>query len=103
MDNVFVYGTLQDSQTRYHVLQHMVKAEHDVLNDYSKVPHSYFGVYPTIKEDKGKFVAGKVFKANTSDLERMDRYETENYKKINVKLVSGKKAVAYIESSTKFI
>ena len=98
MENVFVYGSLQNSTQRFWILKHRVDAEDDRLEDYSKVMHSYLVTYPTIKEDKGKFVNGKVFKAHTWDIERIDRYETANYKKIKVKLASGKEALAYIEA-----
>ena len=99
MENVFVYGTLQNSTQRFWILKHRVDAEDDRLEDYSKVMHSYLITYPTIKKDKGKFVAGVVFKAEPWDIERMDRYETANYEKIKVKLASGKEALAYIEAS----
>ena len=99
MENVFVYGTLVNSMQRYVILQHNVEAEDDVLKDYSIGMNSYLMAYPTIKNDKGKFVNGKVFKAEPLDIERMDRYETFNYEKIKVKLASGKEALAYIEVS----
>ena len=98
MENVFVYGTLQNPTQRFWILKHKVDAEADRLEDYSKVMHSYLITYPTIKKDKGKFVNGVVFKAEAWDIERMDRYETANYEKIRVKLASGKEALAYIEA-----
>ena len=99
MENVFVYGTLINSMQRYWILKHHVDAEDDILKDYSVAMHSYLITYPTIKKDKGKFVSGKVFKAETWDIERMDKYETMCYEKIKVKLASGKEALAYIEVS----
>ena len=99
MENIFVYGTLQNSSQRFWILKHRVEAEYDILKDYTKVMHSYLITYPTIKKEKGKFVIGKVFKAESWDIERMDRYETANYEKIKVKLASGKEALAYIEAS----
>ena len=103
MENVFVYGTLQNSTQRFWILKHRVEAEDDRLEDYSKVMHSYLITYPTIKKDEGKYVAGVVFKAESWDIERMDRYETANYKKIRVKLESGKEALTYIEAEANLI
>ena len=99
MENIFVYGTLQNSTQRFWILKHRVDAEDDRLEDYSKVMHSYLITYPTIKKDEGKSVAGVVFKAEPWDIERMDKNETANYEKIKVKLASGKEALAYIEAS----
>ena len=59
MENIFVYGTLQNSTQRFWILKHRVEAEYDILKDYTKVMHSYLITYPTIKKEKGKVVVGK--------------------------------------------
>lgn len=97
-DLMFVYGTLVSNVMRQAVLNHPVEAQKDSLRNYVKTPHTYFDVYPTIKKEQGGTVEGVVFPINWQDKACLDRYETEHYKRIKVKLESGKVAFAYIEA-----
>ena len=97
--NIFVYGTLLDDTVRGRVLGKDVKGTEDVLEDYIIDTHSVLTSYPTIVPlDKG-FVNGMYFDVNEEDIKKLDRYESEYYKKIDIKLKSGTKSLVYTESS----
>ena len=86
--NIFVYGTLLDDTV----------STEDVLEDYIIDTHSVLTSYPTIVPlDKG-FVNGMYFDVNEEDIKKLDRYESEYYKKIDIKLKSGTKSLVYTES-----
>ena len=99
MKKIFTYGTLLNKNMRFILLGKDVPVEDDVLKGYSKEPHTVFKIYPTIKQMKGSSVKGIVFNVDENDLKILDRYESDLYKKIEVNLVSGKKALVYIEST----
>ena len=95
---LFVYGSLMNDGTRRIVMQKDVKTGNDILNNYKRTLHSEFLIYPTIEKSDGDFVVGKTFNVTDEDLERLDRYETDHYKRITVTLESGKEAISYMES-----
>ena len=64
-----------------------------------KIPHSKFYIYPTIKENKNSLVEGMVFDVSEEDMKNLDRYETHLYRRLEVILQSGIKALAYIENN----
>jgi gamma-glutamylcyclotransferase (GGCT)/AIG2-like uncharacterized protein YtfP len=97
MTNIFVYGTLLDDTVRGRVLGKHVKGKSDTLEDYIIDTHSVLTSYPTIvQQDKG-FVNGKYFDVDMEDIKKLDRYESEYYKKIEVKLKSGVDTLVYTE------
>jgi|TARA_B110000263_G_scaffold243830_1_gene251076 gamma-glutamylcyclotransferase (GGCT)/AIG2-like uncharacterized protein YtfP len=98
MKKLFVYGTLIDKGIQKGVLGREVSCREDTLLDYSKKPHTIFKVYPTIKKHTGDSVNGVVLDVTDHDLNLLDRYESNLYKKIDIKLASGIEAITYIES-----
>jgi gamma-glutamylcyclotransferase (GGCT)/AIG2-like uncharacterized protein YtfP len=97
MTNIFVYGTLLDDTVRGRVLGKDIKGKSDTLEDYMLDTHSILTTYPTITPlDKG-VVNGKYFNVNEEDIKKLDRYESEYYKKIEIKLKSGIKSLVYTE------
>ena len=97
--NIFVYGTLLDDTVRGRVLGKDIKGTQDVLEDYIMDTHSVLTSYPTIIPlDKG-YVNGMYFDVNEEDIKKLDRYESQYYKKIDIKLKSGTKSLVYTESS----
>jgi len=95
---VFVYGSLTEPSLRLVVLGRDIETKIDVLKGYEKTLHTYFQVYPTIKENPNESVFGETFSVTDKELERLDRYETKEYDKIQVKLDSGRDALTYIEA-----
>ncbi len=97
MKNIFVYGSLLNKTLRTNVLCHEIEGVEDILENYTIDTHSVLGRYPTVIKSEGEFVNGKVFKVSDSDIEKMDRYESHYYKKIEVTLKSGVMSLVYIE------
>lgn len=95
--NIFVYGSLLSDKLRYNIIGREIEGKPDILEDYIIDTHSVLTQYPTVIKLKGGFVNGKVFKVTDSDIEKMDRYETHYYKKIEVTLKSGVMSLIYIE------
>ena len=93
---LFVYGTLTDPETQKKVLGKIVDGVPDVLDDYKKSTIVIFGnSYPDIVKAPSSSVDGLVIPVTTDELESIDNYETEWYKRIEVVLKSGKKAWVY--------
>mgnify|MGYP002638876414 FL=1 len=97
--NIFVYGTLLDDTVRGRVLGKDIKGTQDVLEDYIIDNHSILTSYPTIIPLDQGYVNGMYFDVNEEDIKKLDRYESQYYKKIEVKLKSGTKSLTYTESS----
>ena len=95
--NIFVYGSLLNKKLRQNVLGHEVEGEQDILENYTMDTHSVLVRYPTVIKSEGDFVKGEVFKVSDSDIEKMDRYESHYYKKIEVTLKSGVMSLLYLE------
>jgi gamma-glutamylcyclotransferase (GGCT)/AIG2-like uncharacterized protein YtfP len=95
--NIFVYGSLLDNKLRRNIIGRDIEGKSDILEDYIIDTHSVLNAYPTIIKLEGGFVNGKVFKVTDSDIEKMDRYETHYYKKIEVTLKSKVMSLVYIE------
>ena len=97
MKNIFVYGSLLNKTLRTNVLGHEVEGEQDILENYTMDTHSVLVRYPTVIKSDGELVKGEVFKVSDSDIEKMDRYESHYYKKIEVTLKSKVMSLVYIE------
>jgi len=98
MVKIFVYGSLLEKSIQNMVLGREVPQKEDTLHDYMKTDHSVFLIYPTIKKHTGDSVNGRVLEVGDYDINTLDRYESNLYKKINVKLASGTEALTYIEN-----
>ena len=97
MKNIFVYGSLLNKTLRTNVLCHEIEGVEDILEGYTIDTHSVLGAYPTVIKSEGELVKGEVFKVSDSDIEKMDRYESHYYKKIEVTLKSGVMSLVYLE------
>lgn len=95
--NVFVYGTLMRDDIRDSILGKITYWEEDSLDGFTKEMHPDLP-YPCIFNKKDSTVYGIRFKADEEDLKRLDRYETEFYKRIIVKLNSGEESFVYVEN-----
>jgi gamma-glutamylcyclotransferase (GGCT)/AIG2-like uncharacterized protein YtfP len=95
--NIFVYGTLLDDSIRGRVLGKDIKGKEDTLENYMLDTHSVLTSYPTIIHCFREFVNGMYFDVDEEDIKKLDRYESEYYKKIEVKLKSGTKSLVYTE------
>jgi gamma-glutamylcyclotransferase (GGCT)/AIG2-like uncharacterized protein YtfP len=105
---LFSYGTLQDEPVQLSTFGRTLQADPDVLQGYrighvpirntllfaSKDKYHLNAEFSGLDSD---FIAGTVFQVTTRELEHADLYEaTANYKRIRVKLKSGKLAWVYV-------
>jgi gamma-glutamylcyclotransferase (GGCT)/AIG2-like uncharacterized protein YtfP len=98
MVKLFVYGTLMNDEIRENILGRVVKAKPDTLCGYSLTKHPILSLYPVVKLTDGECVDGMVFDVDVGDFPRLDHYESQFYKKINVKLTSGNDSMVYVEN-----
>lgn len=97
MTNIFVYGTLLDDSLRKRILGKEIKGKADILEDYVLDTHSVLTSYPIIVRQSKGSVSGKYFDVDMEDIKKLDSYESEFYKKIEVKLKSGVDSLTYTE------
>jgi gamma-glutamylcyclotransferase (GGCT)/AIG2-like uncharacterized protein YtfP len=113
MENLFSYGTLQLEQVQLELFGRTLKMQSDALIGFKKekitikdetvvglsgeeehVIISYGG-------NNSDVVEGAVLSITRDELERTDRYETNDYKRIQVKLQSGKQSWVYVKNDKK--
>ncbi|MFX1392639.1 MAG: gamma-glutamylcyclotransferase family protein [Promethearchaeota archaeon] len=91
VNNLFVYGTLQQGQSRNYILKGL-SYEKAILSDYKKVEPPSLG-FPFIIREKEAIVEGEVyFKVPESLLEKIDTIENEGvlYHRLIVKVKTDK-------------
>jgi gamma-glutamylcyclotransferase (GGCT)/AIG2-like uncharacterized protein YtfP len=111
-ENLFSYGTLQDESVQLSTFGHTLPGQPDVLKGYrighvpirntllfaSKDKYHFNAEFTGLDAD---FITGTVFQITTKELDHADLYEaTANYKRIRVKLESGKLAWLYVADET---
>lgn len=103
MENLFVYGTLQEEKVQKAIFGRILHGRQDLLSAYEKysirIPDNASGTfYPAIKlsENKESMVPGMVLSLKEKDLLRADRYEGNSYHRKKLKLESGITAWVYI-------
>lgn len=98
-ENLFIYGTLKEAEVQKKVFGRATKGITDALIGYKKSTVVLDKkVYPTIVPDPKSIIDGLVIAITPEELELIDKYETEAYKKIRATLKSGEKAWAYIKN-----
>ena len=107
-EDIFSYGTLQDSKVQLTTFGRRLTGQPDILRRYREghVPirtgalTTAPGQYHLNAEFTGldsDFISGTVFQVALKELEQADLYEaTANYKRIRVTLESGKLAWVYV-------
>jgi gamma-glutamylcyclotransferase (GGCT)/AIG2-like uncharacterized protein YtfP len=109
---LFSYGTLQKENVQIKLFGRLLKGTKDRLNGYKLSPieikdESFLSkgeekiqltVIPT--HDKKDSIEGTVFEIPEKELLLADSYEPGNYKRVRVKLESGKKAWIYVLDET---
>ena len=108
MENLFSYGTLQQKKVQLDTFGRPLEGKRDVLQEYcisqikikdkSIIKLSGKEIHPiliftgNIKDE----VEGTVFRINFSELLMADRYEVDNYSRVEAILQSGTKAWVYV-------
>ena len=98
MENLFVYGTLQDPHIQQMIFGRLVEGQPDVLINFSKFQVQLGGqFYPMIAPTTDSRVEGWLLRVTPEELQRADVYETEDYQRVRVQLSSGIQAWVYQE------
>ena len=105
---LFSYGTLRKEQVQMDLFRRVLTGSADALRGYKmstiKITDTAFlsnGEEPYQKtvvtsDDKNDMVSGTALEVTSGELLIADKYEPANYKRVNVRLESGKTAWIYI-------
>ena len=97
LEALFVYGTLHDPKVQLMLVGRRLNSIPDVLLKYTRNTE-LFPPYPVAVVDADGYINGWVLRVSTEELERLDKYEGENYVRVRVTLVSGLQAWVYCAS-----
>ena len=108
MENLFSYGTLQQEKVQSDTFGYLLEGKRDVLQKYcisevkikdksviklsGKEIHPILILTGNIKDE----VEGTVFRINSSELLMADKYEVDDYSRVEAILKSGTKAWIYV-------
>lgn len=96
LEFLFVYGTLQNTDIQQKIIGKILKGESDVLENHTVLKIRINGeIYPVLTKAKNKSVSGLVLDILPTDFPLIDEYETDAYKRVKVRLKSGKAAWVY--------
>lgn len=96
---LFTYGTLQDEKIQAIIYSRRLCGKQDVLKGYRISDKKVLDAYPVIvKTDQPEdSVEGIVYMVTNKELLKTDAYEGVAYKRIKVRLESGRESWAYLE------
>lgn len=109
MPNLFSYGTLQNEKVQIETFGRILKGEKDTLlgynlkmveiKDLEVVRKSGQALHPIIDytENMNDKVEGVLFEVTNDELLNADKYEVDDYKRIETEFQSGKKGFIYIK------
>lgn len=94
---VFTYGTLQDEEVQLGVFSRLLNGTMDTLANYRIATQKVADRYPTLEHTNNQKdeITGKIYTLSPEELEKADSYEGAAYERIEITLVSGRKAWAY--------
>lgn len=107
---LFSYGTLQQENVQLASFGRLLEGEEDAMPGYRqdmleitdpeviRTSGKRFHPVVTPSADPADSVAGKVFWISAEELAAADRYEVADYKRISVRLASGREAFVYVKS-----
>ena len=96
-DKIFAYGTLTDHKVQRQIFGRIITGSRDTLKGYKRSKIKIDGeIYPLICLDTKRRVNGFVIEVTKSELEKIDEYETDIYKREQVVLRSGISAWVYV-------
>ena len=108
--SLFSYGTLQQSVVQMETFGRLLSGEPDVLCGYRRgmititnpkvLATSGWEHHPIVEPsaDPADEVPGMVFQITAAELEAADGYETSDYRRVEVRLKSGRKAWVYVKA-----
>ena len=99
---LFVYGALTTGETRKDVLGRDVSGTPATLDGYdgSKMVTIENESYPAAEKNIECSIQGLLIELTPEELEKLDVYETDAYKRKEVELTNGKKAWVYLNKNS---
>lgn len=109
---LFSYGTLQKDSLQLDLFGRLLQGTKDKLMGYKVAPAEITDeaflskgeqkdqLTVTVSPDKNDAIEGMVFEITAEELLHADKYEPVNYKRIQIKLESGKEAWVYVAFET---
>ena len=100
--NLFVYGTLAIGETLKNILDRDVPGIPVRLDGYdgSKMVIIESESYPAAEKNIECSIQGLLIEVTSEELEKLDVYETDAYKRKEVELTNGKKAWIYLNKNS---
>lgn len=95
---LFSYGSLQQQEVQLSLYKRVLKGDEDQLKGFKLTEELLYDQYPIIIETKDNtdLISGYVFEITLEELKFTDDYEGEHYRRIQVKLESGREAWCYV-------
>ena len=95
---LFSYGSLQQQEVQLSLYKRVLKGSEDQLKGFKLTEELLYDQYPIIIETKDNtdLISGFVFEITLEELKFTDEYEGEHYRRIQVKLESGREAWCYV-------
>ena len=99
---LFVYGTLATGETLKNILSRDVPGIPATLDGYdgSKMVTIENESYPAAEKNIECSIQGLLIEVTSEELEKLDVYETDAYKRKEVELTDGKKAWVYLNKNS---
>jgi len=98
-NKLLIYGTLMKPEIQKEVIGRAIKGVPDSLGGYKKSKIEIDGeIYPVIIPGKNGKIDGMVIEITDEELQKIDEYETEFYKREIVTLASGVSAWTYLKN-----
>lgn len=95
---LFVYGTLNDPKVQKEVLGREIAGQTDSLAGFKKEEITIDSeTYPILVPEENSLVEGRALELTSGQLTKVDDYETTAYRRIRVKLQSGRDACVYVK------
>ena len=94
---LFCYGTLREARVQHRVFRRLVGGVRDALEGFELGAITIDGSeYPALRPGGSARIEGLVLRLTDEDLANADAYETNAYARVEVTLVSGRRAFVYV-------
>lgn len=88
LENLFVYGTLLDAVVQEQVIGRRIEGTHKHLFDYRTTTVLIDGnTYPAIEPKVGSVVPGRILVVTPEELQKIDAYEGNTYRRVRRELL----------------
>lgn len=98
MEQLFVYGTLLESEVQRREIGRVTKSQKTTLKDFKKSTVKIQGkTYPIAVETKGDSINGEIIEITPEELVKLDIYETKAYRRVKATTENGTQVWAYVK------